>query len=851
MKRRTFLAGTVASAAAPRLLSQSRSPLAEPHFPSRLHQFIWRNWELANLDRMAAVVKGEAAKLRQIGESMGLPRKPELTDDQLRRIYITVIRQNWHLLPNDQLIQLLGWTRERFEFTLKEDDFLDVKLGPKPQCDPVVFTESSAAERRRAAQMRRVVQSALGKDLAAEGEPAFAFVARLSSLQYESKRDFKARPGQSHLDLSTCDVQAREGADPRIADRLTEYLRAAMGARMDPAGTAITLRVSPGGQERFVADVSDPMVQLSGTTANTLLQAIYWLQDEMELLGGPWLPRGRTERKVTWDPRHLYSSFALYGDPLLEPETDPLPEGYLEKLARAGINGVWMQCVLNNMAPSKSFPEFGRRADERIHNLNRLIERAKRFGMQILLYINEPRAMPAEFFRNRQDIRGAAQGGVYAMCTTPPLVREWMADSLAHVFERSPELGGIFTITMSENFTNCFSKFHPETCPRCSKRNSWDVVGEVVEAIRSGVRRSSKTAHVINWDWGWPAEMSLNLIPKLPQDTRFQSVSEWSMPIERGGVKTQIGEYSISVVGPGPRATDNWALARNAGVRTMAKAQFNNTWEISAIPYIPVPHLIARHCANLTRAGISGIQASWTLGGYPSPNLEVAKEFYFAPAADAEAVLQHVAERRYGKAAAPQVVEAWASFSKAFELYPYSVAIYVIPTQHGPANLLRATPTGVKNSMILFPQDDYKSWSGKYPTEVVQREFTRMADQWEQALSTFHKAMDAVPAAKKRQALEDLAIAETCYIHFRSTANQIAFYLARDAVRTPESLARMRAIAKQEMELARRLYSIAKRHSVIAYEASNHYYYRPADLAEKILNCQHLLDHELKETSNG
>ena len=86
--------------------------------------------------------------------------------------------------------------------------------------------------------------------------------------------------------------------------------------------------------------------------------------------------------------------------------------------------------------------------------------------------------------------------------------------------------------------------------------------------------------------------------------------------------------------------------------------------------------------------------------------------------------------------------------------------------------------------MILFPQDDYKSWSGKYPPEVVQREFTRMADQWEQALTPFRKAIETVPQVKKRQALEDLAIAETCYIHFRSTANQIAFYLARDGART-------------------------------------------------------------------
>src|ERR1700761_435907 len=32
------------------------SPIAETHFPDRLHLFIWRNWELANVDRMAQVL---------------------------------------------------------------------------------------------------------------------------------------------------------------------------------------------------------------------------------------------------------------------------------------------------------------------------------------------------------------------------------------------------------------------------------------------------------------------------------------------------------------------------------------------------------------------------------------------------------------------------------------------------------------------------------------------------------------------------------------------------------------------------------------------------------------------------
>jgi len=36
------------------------------------------------------------------------------------------------------------------------------------------------------------------------------------------------------------------------------------------------------------------------------------------------------------------------------------------------------------------------------------------------------------------------------------------------------------------------------------------------------------------------------------------SVSEWSLPIERGGIKTTVGEYSISAVGP-----------RSPGTRTL------------------------------------------------------------------------------------------------------------------------------------------------------------------------------------------------------------------------------------------------------------------------------------------
>jgi hypothetical protein len=343
---------------------------------------------------------------------------------------------------------------------------------------------------------------------------------------------------------------------------------------------------------------------------------------------------------------------------------------------------------------------------------------------------------------------------------------------------------------------------------------------------------------VIHYDWGWPDEMVAPLLARLPADTRIVSISEWSVPVERGGVKTAVGEYSISVVGPGPRATRNWAAASRAGMTNLAKVQFNNTWEISAVPYIPVPQLILRHCENLRKAGIQGLMAAWTCGGYPSPNLLAAKDYYFNPAPDAATTIGRVARQRFG-AGAPHAVEAWETFSRAFLEFPYGVSIYIIPVQHGPANLLRTRPTGHKPGMILFPHDALKGWCGKYPPEVVERQFARMAALWKPGLALMERAVAAAPEGKRRGAAMDLAIARTCYHHFQSVANQVEFYRLRDS---GGSRSRMRELVQNEIVLARAQYPEARSWPVIGYEASNHYYYTPLDLVEKVLQCRRLLE---------
>lgn len=103
--------------------------------------------------------------------------------------------------------------------------------------------------------------------------------------------------------------------------------------------------------------------------------------------------------------------------------------------------------------------------------------------------------------------------------------------------------------------------------------------------------------------------------------------------------------------------------------------------------------------------------------------------------------------------------------------------------------------------------------------------------------------------------MAELNIASAAYLHFQTVANQARFVLARDTLLdkahplSPEQhkarIEEVKRIIENEIDVARELYVLTKRDSRIGFEASNHYYYVPLDLAEKVINCRYILDHVL------
>ncbi len=739
--------------------------LSAPYFPNRMHEFVWRNWGLVQPAKLADILNASVEDIQAVAESMGLPPGVKPLAKMKSRGYSTLIRRNWHLLPYEQLLELLDWTPERLSFTLREDNALWVMLGSlKPKCEPLRYRSPDKEVQRRTAEIKRVVEEEIGPELHLPAEPRFHFLEELGKTSVGS---------------------------------LAEVQR-----------------------------------------------------EEKEVLAS------QAVRSDNEQIRFIYSYFALFGDPLLNPNLDPYPDGLLERLSDLGINGVWLHVVLRDMAPGgTTFPEFGVGHEQRLANLRALVKRAKKYGIGVYLYMNEPRGMPEAFFKDRPEVAGVPNSlfGLTGFCTSNPAVRQWMEDALAHLFHKVPDLAGVFTITASENVTSCAAHRQQQSCPRCKNRSYTDIITEVNAVIERGVHRGNPKAKVIVWDWGWngPGDAP-DIINRLPKSVWLMSVSEWALPIERGGVKTSVGEYSLSAVGPGPRATRHWKLAKQAGLKTVAKVQLNNSWELSTVPYLPVMDLVAEHCHKLASVDMDGMMLSWSLGGYPSANLEIAARFRAKPTPSIEEVLNSLAVDRYGAESAPLARKAWTAFSSAFREYPFSIGgVYKCPVQIGPANPLYLKPTGYKATTTGIPYDDLASWRGPYPAEVLVAQFEKVAEGWQLGLPFLKAAAEKAPVVHRIEAQDELRFAEAAYTHFQSVANQASFVLSRNALADPAGelshqerhrlQVEIRRCLKSEIALARRLFTLTREDSRIGFEAANQYFYLPLDLVEKMLNCRWLL----------
>ncbi|MEI6579182.1 MAG: hypothetical protein WCN92_06920 [Eubacteriales bacterium] len=698
------------------------------HFPADYQAVIWRNWGMIAPETIALVLSATLPQITEAAAILGLAPNPAINPAWKTRGYLTIIRNNWHLLTFAQLLTLLGITDAELAFILKEDDFMWHKMGQlKPCVEPPRYRALKRDEKRQTEKAVRIIKEQLGA-YAAKEDNAFEFLERYKK---------PVEPG--------C---------PRKAD--------------ESAGM-----------------------------------------------------------------RTIYSYFALYGDPLMKPELDPFPDALLAEYAETGINGIWLQGLLYQLVPFSFAPEMSKGRERRIASLNQLIKRAKHYGIGVYLYLNEPRAMDNAFFEAHPTLRGEREGDYWAMCTSRPEVQDYLTKGMQTLFESAPDLAGFFTISMSENLTNCFSRAGSggPKCPICKDRKPWEVVAEVNNLLAKGTHAASPNAKAIAWNWAWNPAWADKVIEGLTQGQIVQCTSEEALKTNIGGVKGRVVDYTISQPGPGEKARNNWRTAKATGHEACAKVQINCTWELAAIPWIPVLDSVEKHIRRLLDEDVRHLQLSWTLGGCPSPNLKLVSMLLSGEGGAADCLKGWL-----GSELAPIANEAQSMFSKAFAEFPFDIGVaYNAPQNFAPMAPFFVEKTDYKATMVGFPYDDLDGWRSIYPADIFEEQFRRLVDGWKDGLALLR------PHLGKTERFDEFArMAFAAYNHFACTLNHIRFVRLRERLESNPGDSAVKAglleILADEKALVLAHIKLRCEDSRIGYEASNHYFYSLQDLKEKLLN---------------
>ena len=816
-----------------------------PHFPTKWQAVLFRLWEMVPAEKLAAVLGTDAATVTAAAEAMALPAQKD-TAVWRERGYITILRAVWPLLPYEQILQLLDMDEAELAFTLKEDDFLSHKFGnAKFPGDPVRWESLTPAQQAATERLADVMRRCIRPYDAEETAAPFDFFP-----ETDRRKTAGPRPADCAAVDEAWTLEDRTG-DPDCAGYAADFaadMEAVWGIALrrgpqDARCITVTLDPALAGEpeEYHELDVRPDGIDLRATGPMGVIRGFSLLLTLMDAAGGPYIPCGKRRRRPVFDARYIYSYCGLYGAPLDVDTQISFPDALLREYARVGANGVWLQGVLYKLTPFPFEPSQSEGYQKRLERLRELIARARRCGLKVYLYINEPRAMPLAFFDRHPDLKGFERRELASLCTSHPAVQAYLRDSIRFLCENAPGLGGFFTISVSENQTNCYSHAaqHEQTCPRCKNRRREEVVAEVNSIIADAAHSVDPSIRTIVWTWGWKSfgdEARLRAIGLLSENCIVQCTSEEMMDIRVGGLPVTVVDYTMSQIPPSEQSRENWRQAKATGHRTSAKVQLCTTWEGSTAPYIPVWENLTRYMENLRAEGVGNLQLSWTLGGYPSENLRIASAHFFDETCEGCAPLDYPAIVRaaFGEHA-PAVQAAVHRFCEAFAEFPFHVGtLYTGPQNGGASNLLFEKPTGLTATMTCWPYDDLERWRSVYPLDLFEAQFEKLSRGWNEGLAL----LEGLPDCEFRD------VAAYCSTLFESSLNQIRFIRARDAyLAAPDAALREKLLSllASERGLAVRAYRIMLRRPCIGYEAANHYYVSRSMLMEKVLNCEYLL----------
>jgi hypothetical protein len=498
-----------------------------------------------------------------------------------------------------------------------------------------------------------------------------------------------------------------------------------------------------------------------------------------------------------------------YGDEILDTNRTHT-DRRLKAITEAGFNGIWLHGCLRDLVPTTLFAPFVKKSRERLTALARLVNRARRCGLGVWLYFNEPLGLAEDhpFWKKNPHLKGhrtpldpmeghtISGPGMIHMCSSTPEIQRFLEDGFYTLF-RQANPAGVILITASEHPHHCWSHaltnprhpcpdaFWPKkiSCPRCTRQGPVNVITDIINRIHAGVKAARPQAQVVAWDWDWNMYENppyRKIINRLSEDIVLMGDFERGTKIRRLGKTRVVEEYSLVVPGPSPRfkAKVNFVGSRR---KIWAKLQINTTHELATVPNLPLPVSLYRKFKYLRQAKASGYMATWNFGCAPDTlNAFAVKKLSAGKIPSERKWLRELATDYFGPGAdAEKIVECWYAFQRAGRYFPHSgkLLLYFTPINYALAYPLKTRfenkPMGPSWRKHVFG-DRLEDHTETYTFSQLVELLGKLSTAWQTAVDAYDQALTCADNLLHKN--KELGVARVIACNYRSLYHIYRWY---------------------------------------------------------------------------
>lgn len=394
------------------------------------------------------------------------------------------------------------------------------------------------------------------------------------------------------------------------------------------------------GYRGYRIDTEENGIYITGFDERGIAQALYALEDVMNMRRAPFVEYGTVKRKPLYSPQMVHSGYRI----------DDFPSEYLARVAHEGRDAILVFTEGLNIT-SDGYLDF-----------NDLIYRASKYGIDVYAYSyiknkvhpDEPGAEAVfestygKIFRECPGLRGVV------------LVGESVEFASKDPHVASPGAGGQIVDGIPTG------KPRPGWYP-CEDYPKW------LNMLKKVVTKYNPDADIVFWTYNWGSqdeEARVKLIESLPEGISLLATFEMFEKIKMGDIYNICADYTLVFEGYGKYFESEAVAAKKKGIRLYSMTNTGGqTWDFGVTPYEPFPYQWMKRYAKMKEAnekwGLCGIMESHHYGFYPSFISKLSKWIFNNPDENPEEILRRILDGEYGAYAGERVDKALLLWSEA------------------------------------------------------------------------------------------------------------------------------------------------------------------------------------------